>query len=99
VGTYYYHYKREWSFFDAFLFDKRMTDGSAAWQVDPQSIKVFNDSLYQMNRWGSPARFGNGMKGVGVSDHWPLVAVLRKNAPPTTKMTSNKPDDSKGDTP
>ena len=77
-GTYYYHSKREWSFFDAFLFDKRMTNGKAAWQVDPDSIHIFNDNIYQVNRWGSPARFGSGMKGVGVSDHWPLVATLVK---------------------
>lgn len=77
-GTYYYHRKREWSFFDVFLFEKEMTDGSASWQVSPESIHVFNGSLYQVNRFGSPARFGKGMKGVGVSDHWPLLATIRK---------------------
>lgn len=84
TGTYYYHRKREWSFFDVFLFEKPMVTGKTQWQVDPGSIKVFNDSLYQVNRFGSPARFGKGMKGVGVSDHWPLLAKIKKVKDQTT---------------
>lgn len=79
TGTYYYHRKREWSFFDVFLFDKSMSEGEASWQIDPSSIQVFNESLYQLSRWGSPARFGKGKKGVGVSDHWPLLATIKKS--------------------
>lgn len=88
TGTYYYHRKREWSFFDVFMFDKAMAGGSAPWQVDTDSIAVFNDSLYQINKWGSPARFGKGMSGVGVSDHWPLVAKLKRTDVPAEQKTS-----------
>lgn len=90
TGTYYYHTKREWSFFDVFLFDKRMTNGTAAWQLEPGSISVFNESLYQINKWGSPAKFGKGMQGVGVSDHWPLVAKIKKNEPQKNVATKEQ---------
>lgn len=78
TGTYYYHHKREWSFFDVFLFDEKLVQGVEGWKVDPKSIKVFNESLYQTSRFGSPARFGKGKQGVGVSDHWPLIAKIKK---------------------
>lgn len=78
AGTYYYHRKREWSFFDVFLFEEKLTDGKSDWQVDPDSIAVFKESLYQFNRFGGPGRFGKGKHSTGVSDHWPLIATIKK---------------------
>jgi len=78
TGTYYYHRKREWSFFDVFLFEKELTSGQSDWQVDPNSVSVFKESLYQFNRFGGPGRFGKGKHSTGVSDHWPLVAKIKK---------------------
>jgi len=77
-GSYYYHTKREWSFFDMLLFPKQMTTahGFNGWQVDPASIRMANQSPYQVNRWASPARFNNARQAEGVSDHWPLYAEI-----------------------
>lgn len=81
-GTHYYHRKRSWSFLDALLFSKDLLPkGSGPWKVEPSSIFVANDSLYQRNRWGSPARFGDGRRSTGVSDHWPLVATIVPRSP------------------
>ncbi|MAV92158.1 MAG: hypothetical protein CL676_12125 [Bdellovibrionaceae bacterium] len=93
AGTYYYHRKREWSFFDVFLFEKELTNGQNEWQVDPNSIAVFNKSLYQFNRWGSPGRFGNGKHSTGVSDHWPLVAKLVRT--PNAEQKEDSKENSK----
>ncbi|MGE8346976.1 endonuclease/exonuclease/phosphatase family protein [Pseudomonas helleri] len=82
-GSYYYHTKREWSFFDMLLFPKQMTTagGFNGWQVDPASIRLANHSPYQVNRWGSPARFDSARHAEGVSDHWPLYAEIFRPAP------------------
>ena len=82
-GSYYYHTKREWSFFDMLLFPKQMTTagGFNGWQVDPASIRLANRSPYQVNRWGSPARFDSARHAEGVSDHWPLYAEIFRPAP------------------
>ena len=68
-----------------------MITGEAGWEVDPDSIRIFNDSLYQVNRFGSPARFGKGMKGVGVSDHWPLLAKIKKTTSGEKTISANEP--------
>ncbi|MCB0389832.1 MAG: endonuclease/exonuclease/phosphatase family protein [Bdellovibrionales bacterium] len=77
-GTNYYHRKREWSFLDALLFHKNLDrqTGTANWYVDPKSIGIPNESVYQKNRFMSPARF-EAQSPVGVSDHWPIFAVLK----------------------
>ena len=82
-GSYYYHTKREWSFFDMLLFPKQMTraGGFNGWQVDPASIRLAHSSPYQVNRWGSPARFDSARHAEGVSDHWPLYAEIFRPAP------------------
>lgn len=79
AGTIYYPKDKTWSFFDVLLFSPEMAGGLANWQVVPESIRIVNSSVYQTNRWGSPARFGNGRGGVGVSDHWPVYAELQLN--------------------
>ena len=67
-------YRGGWSFLDAILFSKNFQ--SELWTVDPKSIRIPNKSLYQMNHWGAPARFGDGLSQKGVSDHWPLAADI-----------------------
>lgn len=81
-GSYYYHTKREWSFFDMFLFPAQMIQPSGfnGWKVDPSSIRLAHDSAYQTNQWGSPARFNSGRNAEGVSDHWPLYSEIFRAA-------------------
>jgi len=76
-GTTYYPKDKTWSFFDVLLFSKPLAQGDGNWKLDPQSIRVANDSVYQINRFGTPARFGSGYGSVGVSDHWPMYAEIR----------------------
>ncbi len=81
-GTNYYHSGRQWSFLDAILFDKRLSKAGqegppSSWFVDSLSIHIPTQSIYQVSRRGSPARFNNGLSSRGVSDHWPVVAVLK----------------------
>lgn len=81
-GSYYYHTLRQWSFFDIFLFPMEMTeDGFNGWKVDPASIRLAHQSRYQVNKWGSPARFEDGKYAEGVSDHWPLYAEIYLSHP------------------
>ena len=68
-------YRGSWSFLDAILFSKNMKMGDK-WRVDTKSIRVANKSIYQINHWGSPARFSEGKSQVGVSDHWPLMVEI-----------------------
>ena len=76
-GSYYYHRERQWSFFDILLFPKEMTStGFNGWKVDTASIRLPKQSPYQVNKWGSPARFEGGKYPEGVSDHWPMYAEI-----------------------
>ncbi|MGY4533723.1 endonuclease/exonuclease/phosphatase family metal-dependent hydrolase [Pseudomonas sp. TE3786] len=81
-GSYYYHQLRQWSFFDILLFPQEMTEGGFnGWKVDPASIRLAHQSRYQVNKWGSPARFEDGKYPDGVSDHWPLYAEIYLSHP------------------
>ncbi|MDZ4082152.1 MAG: endonuclease/exonuclease/phosphatase family protein [Bdellovibrionales bacterium] len=84
-GTHYYHPKTEWSFLDAILV-RRASVATTGWQVDPASIRIPNESKYQVNKYGSPARFGAD-SAFGVSDHWPVYLELVKPPakPPVTQ--------------
>ena len=76
-GTYYYHSDTSWSFLDAILFSKDMLpEAQGRWKVVTQSIRVPTESLYQINRYGSPAKYRGGKAKTGVSDHWPMVAEI-----------------------
>jgi len=76
-GTYYYHPKRAWSFFDVFLFSKEFKK-SKSWSVDKKSIRVYNPLEIQNTRHNTPARFNDGENRNGVSDHWPLVVTINR---------------------
>ncbi len=80
-GTHYYHPKRSWSFLDALIFAGRFADANSPWQFEKESVQVFNKSIYQINRYGSPARFGLGNTKEGVSDHWPIIADITYKKP------------------
>jgi endonuclease/exonuclease/phosphatase family metal-dependent hydrolase len=79
-GTHYYHPKTEWSFLDAILV-RRASAKTTGWQLDPASVRIPNESKYQVNKYGSPARF-DANSAFGVSDHWPVYVELVK---PTAK--------------
>ena len=92
-GTHYYHRHRTWSFLDALLFSPNMLpQGQSRWMVLPKSIRIPRDSLYQTNRYGSPARFYLGSGPVGVSDHWPLAADIVLRNPQQTISSSPSKD-------
>lgn len=76
-GSTYYHSDRTWSFFDVLLFSKELTEKPFAWRLDPTTIRLAKDTIYQVNRYGSPAKFGNGKGGVGVTDHYPMYAEIK----------------------
>lgn len=71
-GTEVYH--REWSFLDNLSFSPSMNDGTAAWQLDPQSVDVPHTVKEHVNQFGEPARFLPPSEGI--SDHWPLYAEI-----------------------
>ena len=61
------------------LFPQEMTSvGFNGWKVDPASIRLPHASRYQVNKWGSPARFEGGKYPEGVSDHWPMYAEIHR---------------------
>lgn len=76
-GSIYYPPDKTWSFFDVLLFSRDMYGGNSGWQVDTASINLKNKNRYQINRFGTPARFGSGKSTVGVSDHWPMYAEIK----------------------
>ncbi len=78
-GTNYFHPRRSWSFLDALVFSKNFNNPNSPWQLDTKSIRVYNQSLYQNNKWGSPKKF-NYHSQQGVSDHWPMVAEFFLNS-------------------
>ncbi len=73
-GTHYYHPKTEWSFLDSILV-RRASIETTGWRLDPESVSVPNEHRYQVNHYGSPARF-DARSGIGVSDHYPIYAEL-----------------------
>ncbi len=85
VGTSYYHQDRTWSFFDVLLFSHDLTAGLSPWRLDVDSIRLAKDSVYQVNRWGSPAKFKGGKGAVGVTDHYPVYAELKLNKSMTSE--------------
>lgn len=69
-----HNYRGRWSFLDAILFSKNFQ--GEKWQVDAKSIRVANKSIFQLNHYGRPARFDEGLSQKGVSDHFPLAADI-----------------------
>ncbi|MDX9730568.1 MAG: endonuclease/exonuclease/phosphatase family protein [Bdellovibrionales bacterium] len=84
-GTHYFHPKTEWSFLDSLLV-RRASIATTGWRLDPESVRIPNGSKYQVNRYGSPARFGEN-SAYGVSDHWPVYMEIVKPASDTKSAT------------
>ncbi|MCB0422529.1 MAG: endonuclease/exonuclease/phosphatase family protein [Bdellovibrionales bacterium] len=79
-GTEFFSKGQSWSFLDALLFDKKFQDRQAPWQIDVTSISVAHRVPLQNSSIGTPARFDKD-NPVGVSDHWPVYARLKSQAP------------------
>jgi endonuclease/exonuclease/phosphatase family metal-dependent hydrolase len=78
VGTEFYKTKNEWSFLDALGFSKNLAwDQNASWSVDETSISIPVNDPQMAKPDGSPQVF-DAKTGLGVSDHFPIFAVLRK---------------------
>lgn len=75
-GTHYYNPKTEWSFLDAVLV-RKVSAETTGWRLDPGSVRVPNESKFQVSRFGGPARF-DADSPFGVSDHWPVYAEIIK---------------------
>ena len=92
-GTYYYHKDRTWSFLDTILFSKNLgADAKGVslsnWKVDPKSIYIPKESLFQVSRYLSPARF-SPQRPRGVSDHWPLYMEIIRRSPSPQQAQKN----------
>lgn len=75
-GTSYYPPPDEWSFLDMILWSPATARGAGAtWRLRPDSAALANGTSAQVTAEGTPARFALP-EGTGVSDHWPLVAVI-----------------------
>jgi endonuclease/exonuclease/phosphatase family metal-dependent hydrolase len=88
-GTHYYHPKTEWSFLDSILV-RRASESTTGWKLDASSVRVPNDTRFQISKYGSPARF-DGKSPYGVSDHWPVYAEIVKVAPAAAPTTAAPP--------
>lgn len=77
-GTEYYRTKKEWSFLDALGFSKNLEwDAHASWSLVEESIQIPTFDPEQVSKDGTPREF-DAKTGEGVSDHFPIFAILRK---------------------
>ncbi len=75
-GTSYYPPTDSWSFLDMLLWRPAVErGGGTTWRLRPGSVAIANRTPAQVTPDGTPARF-TLPAGTGVSDHWPLVAVI-----------------------
>jgi endonuclease/exonuclease/phosphatase family metal-dependent hydrolase len=75
-GTSYYARRDDWSFLDMILWAPASDSGeNATWALRADSVRIANRAPGQVRRDGTPWRF-EMPGGEGVSDHWPVVAVL-----------------------
>ncbi|PIP94385.1 MAG: hypothetical protein COW00_01050 [Bdellovibrio sp. CG12_big_fil_rev_8_21_14_0_65_39_13] len=75
-----HNYRGEWSFLDMMFFSKnlQLSEGKTGWAVIPESITTVSSSKYQIQGNSfTPSRFGEGRDTTGVSDHLPIMSVLR----------------------
>jgi endonuclease/exonuclease/phosphatase family metal-dependent hydrolase len=77
-GTYYYRPLKVWSFLDWMVFSKNLS-GGGAWALDRSSIEVLTAYDGQVNAEGHPLSFEDRSGVMGVSDHLPLGAVLKRS--------------------
>lgn len=73
-GTYYYARDARWSFLDMILYAPARCE-NATWRLRENTTRIVNDAPGQRTPHGTPRRF-SAEDRAGVSDHWPLLAVL-----------------------
>lgn len=73
-GTYYYAPEDNWSFLDTILFAPARGENTTA-GIRADSVAIANKNPAQVTARGTPARHDSAA-GIGVSDHWPIVATL-----------------------
>ncbi len=79
IGTEYYKTKKEWSFLDALGFSKNLDmDQNSAWFLDESSISIPVLDPQMKRDDGTPQGF-DAVTGTGVSDHFPIFAILRRH--------------------
>lgn len=76
-GTNYFPPKKSWSFLDWMIFSKNL-ESKDGWYLDKGSIRILTGYAPQVDPDGSPARFKGGSETLGVSDHFPMLAIIRK---------------------
>jgi endonuclease/exonuclease/phosphatase family metal-dependent hydrolase len=75
-GTSYYARRDDWSFLDMILWSPAIDSGeNATWALRADSVRIANRATGQVRPDGTPWRF-EMPGGAGVSDHWPVVAVI-----------------------
>ena len=75
-GTSYYAPRDDWSFLDMILWSPASDRGeNATWSLRADSVRIANAAPGQTRPDGTPWRFETP-QGSGVSDHWPVVAVI-----------------------
>jgi hypothetical protein len=75
-GTSYYPPRDDWSFLDMILWSPAADSSeNTTWNLRADSVEIANRAHGQVRPDGTPWRF-EVPAGVGVSDHWPVVAVL-----------------------
>lgn len=77
-GTYYFKPKDEWSFLDWMMFSKKMDAASTSWKLDQDSIRLVTSESRQKDREGRPVGFDDPKSELGVSDHFPLTATIKR---------------------
>jgi endonuclease/exonuclease/phosphatase family metal-dependent hydrolase len=75
-GTSYYAPRDDWSFLDMILWSAASDRGeNATWDLRADSVHIANAAPGQARSDGTPWRF-EMPDGSGVSDHWPVVAII-----------------------
>lgn len=78
AGTFYFAPQNNWSFLDWILFSKNLNDTNKGWFLDKNSIQVLKGYGRQADKDGRPIGFEDPSNPMGVSDHFPIGAILRK---------------------
>ncbi len=78
VGTYFYKPKNNWSFLDWMLFSQNLNANQQGWFLDTNSVQVLKGNSKQADKEGRPISFEDPKEPMGVSDHFPVGAILRK---------------------
>jgi hypothetical protein len=75
-GTSYYAPRDDWSFLDMILWSPAtVRRENATWDLRADSVRIANRAPGQRRADGTPWRF-EAPGGQGISDHWPVIAVI-----------------------